>query len=62
MKGSYLEFQTMENFKKCKTFRKELERLKVNYITEEITRWQDCAKIKLYERPELTKFIYGIVA
>ena len=28
---------------KCKTFRKRTERLKVNYITEEI-RWQDCAK------------------
>lgn len=43
-----------------KPLEKELERLKVNYITEEIRRWQDCAKIKLYERdPELTKFIYG---
>lgn len=39
---------------------KELERLKINYLTERITTWQNCAKIQLYKRPDdLTKFIYG---
>ena len=34
----------------------------MHYITERITRWQDCAKIESYDRPlELTKQILVIV-
>jgi len=33
---------------------------KLNFITERVTRWQDCAKIKKYERDlSLTKQIFG---
>jgi MoaA/NifB/PqqE/SkfB family radical SAM enzyme len=43
-----------------KPLEQELERLNINYLTERITTWQNCAKIQLYDRPDsLTKFIYG---
>ncbi len=43
-----------------KPLEKELSRLNVKYLTEKVTRWQDCAKIKLYDRPKaLDEFIYG---
>lgn len=37
-----------------------LSNLKIDYITERVKTWQDCAKIEKYERDEdLTKFIFG---
>jgi len=46
--------------KNVKPLEEELSRLNINFITEKVTRWQDCAKIKLYQRPEtLNQFIYG---
>ena len=46
--------------KNVKPLEEELSRLNVNYLTERVTRWQDCAKIKLYDRPKtLNEFIYG---
>lgn len=39
---------------------KTLKEKKIHYITERITKWQDCAKIESYDRPlELTKQIFG---
>ena len=39
-----------------------LSNLKIDYITERVKTWQDCAKIEKYERDEdLTKFIFEIV-
>ena len=38
----------------------KLEELKIRYITEKITRWQDCAKIEKFNRdPVLNKHIFG---
>jgi len=46
--------------KNVKPLEEELSRLKINFLTEKVTRWQDCAKIKLYDRPQtLNEFIYG---
>jgi organic radical activating enzyme len=46
--------------KNVKPLEQELSRLNINYLTEKITTWQNCAKIQLYKRPDsLTKFIYG---
>ena len=39
---------------------KTLKEKKIHYITERVTKWQDCAKIENYDRPlELTKQIFG---
>lgn len=39
---------------------KTLKEKNIHYITERVTRWQDCAKIESYDRPlELTKQIFG---
>ena len=45
------------NVKKLEEFLKKNE---INYITENVTKWQDCAKIQKYERDlSLTKEIFG---
>ena len=39
---------------------KKLEENNIHYLTERVTRWQDCAKIEKFDRPiELTKKIFG---
>ena len=39
---------------------KALKEKNIHYITERVTRWQDCAKIEKYDRPiEVTKQIFG---
>ena len=39
---------------------KVLKEKNIHYITERVTRWQDCAKIETYDRPiEVTKQIFG---
>jgi len=39
---------------------KTLSENKIHFITERITRWQDCAKIEKFDRPiEVTKQIFG---
>tara|TARA_B100001079_G_C16309553_1_gene469407 strand:- start:392 stop:1036 length:645 start_codon:yes stop_codon:yes gene_type:complete len=39
---------------------KKLEENNIHYLTQRVTRWQDCAKIEKFDRPiELTKKIFG---
>lgn len=39
---------------------KTLEKNNIHYLTERVTRWQDCARIEKFERPlEITKKIFG---
>ena len=39
---------------------KTLKEKNIHYITERVTKWQDCAKIESYDRPlEVTKQIFG---
>jgi hypothetical protein len=39
---------------------KKLEENNIHYLTERITRWQDCARIEKFDRPiEITKKIFG---
>ena len=39
---------------------KKLEENKIHYLTQRVTKWQDCAKIEKFDRPiSLTKKIFG---
>ena len=43
-----------------KKLEKTLEENNIHYLTEKVTRWQDCARIEKFDRPiELTKKIFG---